>query len=66
MKKEKLKRASYRLEYKIEAVRLVQKGQACAVTAKILGIPQNTLENAANTVVTSSSKHWANMAYKAQ
>ena len=45
MTKEKLKRASYTLEYKIEAVRLVQKGQACAVTAKILGIPQNTLEN---------------------
>ena len=39
------KRAAYTLEYKLEAVRLVQGGQACAVTAKILGIPKPTLEN---------------------
>jgi transposase len=45
MKKEKVVRASYTLEYKLEAVRLVQGGQACAVTAKILGIPKQTLDN---------------------
>lgn len=45
MKKEKVLRASYTLEYKLEAVRLVQGGQACAVTAKILGIPKQTLDN---------------------
>ena len=45
MKKEKIVRASYTLEYKLEAVRLVQGGQACAVTAKILGIPKQTLDN---------------------
>ena len=42
---EKGKRAAYTLEYKLEAVRLVQGGQACAVTAKVLGIPKQTLEN---------------------
>ena len=45
MKKEKILRASYTLEYKLEAVRLVQGGQACAVTAKVLGIPKQTLDN---------------------
>ncbi len=29
----------------MEAARLVQDGQACAVTAKVLGIPKQTLEN---------------------
>ena len=33
--KEKGKRAAYMLEYKLEAGRLVQGGQACAVTAKV-------------------------------
>jgi transposase-like protein len=42
---EKSKRAAYTLEYKLEAVRLVQGGQACVVTAKVLGIPKQTLEN---------------------
>ena len=42
---EKSKRASYTLEYKIEAVRLVKGGQAWAVTAKVLGIPTQTLDN---------------------
>ena len=42
---EKGKRAAYTLEYKLEAVRLVQGGQVCAVTAKVLGIPKQTLEN---------------------
>ena len=45
MKKEKALRASYTLEYKLEAVRLVQGGQACSVTAKVLGIPKQTLDN---------------------
>ena len=42
---EKGKRAAYTLEYKLEAVRLVQGGQACSATAKVLGIPAQTLEN---------------------
>ena len=45
MMKEKGKRAAYTLEYKLEAVRLVQGGQACSVTAKILGMPKQTLDN---------------------
>ena len=39
------RRAKYTLEFKMEAVRLVKGGQACSVTAKILGIPKQTLEN---------------------
>ena len=39
MTAERGKRAAYMLEYKFEAVRLVQGGQACTVTAKVLGIP---------------------------
>ena len=38
-------RARYTLEYKLESVRLVKGGQVAAVTAKILGIPKQTLEN---------------------
>ncbi len=34
------RRAKYTLEFKLESVRLVKGGQACAVTAKILGIPK--------------------------
>ena len=45
MKAEKVKRGSYTLEYKLEAVRLVQGGQSCAETAKVLGMPSQTLEN---------------------
>jgi len=45
MMNEKGKRAAYTLEYKLEAVRIVQGGQACAVTAKVLGIPKQTLDN---------------------
>ena len=45
MTREKGKRAAYTLEFKIEAVRLVQGGQAKSVTAKILGIPEPTLGN---------------------
>jgi transposase-like protein len=45
MKAERVRRASYTLEYKLEAVRLVQGGQSCAATAKILGMPSQTLEN---------------------
>jgi transposase-like protein len=39
------RRAKYTLEFKMEAVRLVKGGQACSVTAKILGIPKASLEN---------------------
>jgi transposase len=45
MTRERGKRAAYTLEFKMEAVRLVQGGQAKAVTAKILGIPGQTLDN---------------------
>ena len=45
MTAEKVKKASYTLEYKSEAVRLVQGGQSCAATAKVPGIPNQTLEN---------------------
>ena len=38
-------RGKYTLEFKLEAVRLVKGGQAAAVTAKVLGIPKETLEN---------------------
>jgi transposase len=45
MTAEKSKRAAYTLEYKLEAVRLVQGGQACSITAKVLGIPNQTLDS---------------------
>jgi len=38
-------RGKYTLEYKLEAVRLVKGGQAVPVTAKILGVPAQTLGN---------------------
>ena len=38
-------RARYTLEYKLEALKLVKGGQVAAVTAKILGMPKQTLEN---------------------
>jgi transposase-like protein len=38
-------RGKYTLEFKLEAVRLVKGGQAAAVTAKVLGLPKQTLEN---------------------
>ena len=34
-----------RARYKLEAIRRVEGGQVAAVTAKILGIPKQTLEN---------------------
>lgn len=36
-------RGKYTLEFKMEAVRLVKGGQAVPVTAKILGLPSQTL-----------------------
>jgi transposase-like protein len=42
---ESKRRARYTLEFKMEAVRLVKGGQVAAVTAKVLGIPKQTLEN---------------------
>lgn len=38
-------RSQYTLEFKQEAVRLVNVGQSVAVTAKILGMPEQTLGN---------------------
>ena len=39
------RRARYTLEFKLKSVRLVKGGQVATVTAKILGIPKQTLEN---------------------
>ena len=38
-------RGRYTLEFKLEAVRLVKGGQGVPVTAKILGVPVQTLGN---------------------
>jgi len=38
-------RARYTLEFKLEAVRLVKGGQDVGVTAKVLGMPKQTLGN---------------------
>jgi transposase-like protein len=38
--KEKQTRARYTLEFKLEAVRLVNDGQSVGVTAKVLGYPR--------------------------
>lgn len=38
-------RGQYTTEFKLEAVRLVKAGQAVTVTAKVLGIPSQTLDN---------------------
>jgi len=38
-------RGKYTLEFKLEAVRLVKGGQALPVTAKVLGVPVQTLGN---------------------
>jgi transposase len=41
----KTARARYTLEYKLEAVRMVQGGQSLAAVSKILGIADQTLHN---------------------
>jgi len=38
-------RARYTLEFKLEAVRLVKAGQEVSVTARVLGVPKQTLSN---------------------
>ncbi|VVM08292.1 hypothetical protein MAMT_02261 [Methylacidimicrobium tartarophylax] len=38
-------RARYTLEFKMEAVRLVKAGQEASVTARVLGMPKQTLSN---------------------
>ena len=38
-------RARYTLEFKLEAVRLVKAGQEASVTARVLGIRKQTLNN---------------------
>jgi transposase len=45
MKKMKTKRARYTLEYKQEAVRLVESGQTIAAVARSLGMVDQTLFN---------------------
>jgi len=45
MTKQKGSRAAYTLEYKQEAVRLVKGGQTKADTARILGLPVQSLDN---------------------
>ena len=51
---ESKRRARYTLAYKPEAIRLVKGGQVAAVTARILGMPKQTLEN------------WVRLAHKGQ
>jgi transposase len=41
----KSKRARYTLEFKMEAVRLVQSGQSIAAVSKTLGVSDQTLHN---------------------
>ena len=38
-------RTRYTLEFKLEAIRLVKVGQELGVTAKVLGMPKQTLGN---------------------
>jgi transposase-like protein len=38
-------RARYTLEFKLEAARVVKAGQEASVTARVLGIPKQTLSN---------------------
>jgi transposase len=42
---EKLPRAKYTLEFKLEAVRMVKGGQGLAAVSKILGLAGQTLHN---------------------
>ena len=44
-KDEAKRRARYTLEFKLEAVRLVKGGQEASVTARVLGMPKQTLSN---------------------
>jgi transposase-like protein len=44
-KDESKHRARYTLEFKLEAVRLVKGGQEASVTARVLGVPKQTLSN---------------------
>ncbi len=38
-------RGQYTTEFKLEASRLVKDGQSATVTAKVLGMPKQTLDN---------------------
>jgi hypothetical protein len=42
---EKRKRASYTLEFKMEAVQRVKGGQSTSAVSEVLGIPKATLDN---------------------
>jgi len=39
------RRARYTVEFKLEAVRLVKAGQEASVTARVLGVPKQTLSS---------------------
>ena len=39
------RRARYTAEFKLDAVRLVKAGQEASVTARLLGVPKQTLNN---------------------
>ena len=47
-------RARHALQFKLEALKLVKGGQVAAVTAKILSVPKQTLDN------------WVRLAHKGQ
>jgi transposase len=44
-RKDGQRRGQYTTEFKLEAVRLVKGGQSATVTAKVLGMPKQTLDN---------------------
>lgn len=44
-RKDRTARGKYTLEFKLKAVRLIKGGQAASETAKILGVPVQTLGN---------------------
>ena len=44
-KDESNRRARYTVEFKLEAVRLVKAGQEASVTARVLGVPKQSLSN---------------------
>jgi hypothetical protein len=48
------RRARYMLDYKLEAVRLVKGGQLASVTARVLGMPSQSLHVLRNGVETYS------------
>ncbi len=56
-RKDGQERGKYTLEFKLEAVRLVKGGQAVPLTAKILGVPTQTLGNWVRLIAKRSPRH---------